>query len=389
MAWAQVALIVFWAGAAIATDVALDRAPVLRGHVVAARPYHRKGDLEYAIVYTYTDEKGVEHEDRRDLVASAVPSGMSTVGAEVKVKLLLGQPQIEGAPNVFAVVPWIFGGLAAFIGFIFFVIDRGEARRSKLALEGTLARGRIDRVAAFSFRGSKSITIRYSFDGHKGKDKLATRTGPGSYVQLGLDRPPADGAAIWVAYDAKDPKKSTIYSFGEEDAYSVPWGPLAPPPPGLTVDTPRGLPAGPPGLSSGAVLAGAAFFVLVVGAALFGAVLYGGADDALLFVGGFIVTFLAALFGPLLYDAVVDKRRILRTGAPLQAKILHVEWVDAKRLSVTFEARTPDGSFRGKERVERRRLERMGATPAVGDTIFLCHRPGRPWERAVWGFGKP
>lgn len=387
---ALLGLIVLWGGVAIATGVALDRAPVLRGHVVAARSFYRKSSLEYHIVYTYTDERGAEREDRRDLVASlARQQGFTTVGAPIEVKLILGQPFLQGAPNVFTAVPWIFAGMAAFMALIFFAVDRGEARKSKLALEGTLSRGRIDRVTAFSFRGSKSITIRYSFDGHAGKDKLATRAGPDSYLQLGLDRPPADGAVIWVAYDASDPKNSTIYSFGEEDAYSVPSGPLAPPPPGLTVDTPRALPPGAPGLSAGAVLAGVAFVVLAVGAGLYGAFQYAHADEALILVGGFIVTFLAAIGGPLFLDAVLDKRRILRTGAPLQAKILHAEFLGSKRLSVTFEARTPDGSFRGKERVERRRLERMGATPAVGDTIFLCHRPGRPWERAVWGFGKP
>ena len=388
--WALLALVVLWGGVAIATDLALDRAPVLHGHVVAARSYHRKSAIEFRIVYTYTDENGAEREDRRDLVASlAREQGFTTVGAPVQVKLLLGQPLLQGAPNVYAVVPWIFAGMAAFMGLIFFIVDRGESRKSKLALEGALSRGRIDRVAAFSFRGSKSISIRYSFDGHAGKDKLATRAGRDSHVQLGLDRPPHEGAVIWVAYDASDPRVSTIYSFAEEDAYSVPSGPLAPPPPGLTVDTPRALPPGSPGLSAGAVLTGAAFVVLLVGAGLFGAVEYGGADEALLLVAGFIVSFLAAIGGPLFLEAVLGKRRILRTGAPLQAKILHVEWLGPKRLSVTFEARTPDGSFRGKERVEYRRLERMGATPAVGDTIFLCHRPGRPWERAVWGFGKP
>jgi len=392
MVWALVALIVLWAGVGVAVDVLVDGARLLPARVVAARPYTRKGSPYYGVIYSYTDENGVEHQDRRDLVAGiAREEGFTTVGKEVKVKLLFGQPLLEGAPNVFAVVPWIFAGMAAFIATILFLIDRGERRKAKLALEGMLTRGRIVKTSAFAFRGSKTITIHYEFDGRSGKEKLATRAGPDSYVQLGLDRPHGAGSTIWIAYDANDPGRSVIYSFGEEDAYAVPAGPLAPLPPGLTVDTPRALPPGPPGLSLLAWLVIPICVALAIGGAILGAAPNGDKTDLmpLFMVGGFVVTFIAALLGPALVETVFAARRTLRTGVPLVAKVIHVEWLDKKRLSVSFEARTPEGSFRAKERVEFRRLERMGAKPAVGDTIFLCHRAGRPWERAVWGFAKP
>jgi len=52
-------LALVWCALSAAGYLALERAPVLRGHVLSARTSHYKGPLDYRIDYVYTDEQGV------------------------------------------------------------------------------------------------------------------------------------------------------------------------------------------------------------------------------------------------------------------------------------------------------------------------------------------
>src|SRR5215470_14804792 len=152
-------LLLVWCALSAAAYLAVERAPVLPGHVLSARTFYYKGSLDYRIDFVYTDEQGVEQQDRRDLVAGlAKEQGYTTPGAPISVKRFLGVALLEGAPNVFVGVPLVFAGLLGLMALIFFMVDRGEARRSRLALHGKLARGRVDATSVWSFRSSSTLT---------------------------------------------------------------------------------------------------------------------------------------------------------------------------------------------------------------------------------------
>lgn len=365
---------------ALVAHIGILNTAALPGRVVAAHELvDSRGRREFSIEYAYTsDDRQTREGVVRLNAALAGAEGLTVEGALVNVKVLFGEPFLLGGESIYVEFPLIMMGTIAFAAImLFFLVDGEAVRKSGLALRGTLTRGRLNAITTSTAQGS--ATFRYTFQTdtgpRAGKEAIKYWQGADLRLSLGLDRRPVEGDEVWLAYDPKAPAKSTIYAFGEDESHPVPSTPLAALPPELAKSPPRTLPAGAPSFDTESSALSIVFLGLVAA---------GFAVNAI--VG--LMTLLAwlAIFGPFYFIAVSQKRNLLRSGTPLAAKILHVAVVTQKRLSVTFVAETPQGAFRGKERLHPRRLKLMGANPSVGGTLFLVYRPGGPWDRVVWGF---
>jgi len=395
------ALIPLWGAVLAVILVAESRAPELPGRVTGRHAMtDRRGTSLEHIDYVYTDADGTEHADERELMPSIAQRVAPAEDAPVRVKLVFGAlPVLVGAPDVLPIVAVVGMAIFALFGIIFLASDRSEAAKIALALRGQLALGHITSVRKSSFKGTETLQLSYLFQthntAHAGQDRVSARSGELSLV-LGLDRIPAMGDAVAVAYDPDKPARSTITSFGEDEDREAPATRLAPLPSELDQPAPRPLPVGAPTFATEMPLVPCA----LLGLALLGLALslllvrdpntFVGLAIALLFTASFFGTFVTSSY----LASVHAKRRLLANGRPYAALLLHVEWLNVlgqRWLSLSFELHTPEGRLRGKERLRFGRLSRMlegRDGPQAGDTLFLVCQPDAPWERVVWGFAR-
>lgn len=404
------AIVPLWLACSAAGYLAEARAPDLDGRVVSVeKAVAQRGGALLRIRYVYRDGQGVEHEEHRDLVPRAAQGlGLTAPGVPLKVRLVFGEPLIQGAPNVYFGFPLALAAVFAVLAAIFLAIDRSEARRIQLVLRGKLAPGVIESFAIATVKHMDTWILRFAFEGPKGlqrgQQRIAAAQPEGALVALGLSRTPGAGDPISVAYDPDAPRRCTIYSFEalQDPLAAAPHLKTQPQPlpspralPMELLATPRGLPPGAPSLTTEVPLG--ALLLLLGGALLFGAgpVVFAalttqpGQGAEALMVGEMMFLMLLAFSVPLYHAAVVQTRATLRDGEPLSAVVTHVaagEDGKAARVWISFAAKTGEGLLRGRASLRRERLGRMGAAPRAGDTIFLVANRARPWERVIWGF---
>ena len=396
--FALLAVIPVWLLASAVGHFAEARAPLLGGHVVAVTPFAdpSAGGRLLRIDYVYSDEQG-EHSAFRDLVPRAAESlGLVTPGAPLAVRIVFGEPLLRGAPNVYFGAPLGIAGCFAILVLIFFLIDRAEARRIDLVLRGILGPGMIESFSVTTVRHIETWSIRFSYDSPRGRQHATLRLAAstieeGPLTALGVDRVPAAGDRVTVAYDAHLPRRSTIYSFDRSAELPEASADTLPLPRQLS-ERPRPLPAGAPRLTTEvppAVLALLAVALLFFGA---GPIVYaalahrpGEAAEAV-FVGEMMFSLLFTMTAAFLLGATVRPCRILRQGPPLAASITRVARSSARHVWISFVGRSEHGPWHGRASIRTRRLSAMNADPQPGDTIFLVADPARPWERVIWGF---
>jgi hypothetical protein len=216
---AFLALVLFWGALLTVILVAEARAPVLPGRVTGLHATtDRRGTTLQHVDYRYTDAAGTEHADERELAPSIAAAVAPSVGAPVRVKLVLGVlPMLVGAPDALPIVPVVGLALFALLGVVWFAKDRAEAARLALALHGTLVQGSLTRLRRSSLFGTDTLELSYVFSAgatvSTGRERVSARTGE-LPLALGLDRLPVVGDAVTLAYDPSAPARSTLVSFG-------------------------------------------------------------------------------------------------------------------------------------------------------------------------------
>lgn len=359
------------------------------------RVVKRKGPALLAIHYTYVDERGTEQYAVRELVPhAAAQGGLDQIGTPITVKFVFGEPLLQGAPNVFFGVPIGMAIVFAFLGLLFFIIDRQEGAKIDRVLNGQVVPGVIDSIGVLTVRGVSSWRVRYRYEtqgqSFTGSILLPASQLEGPFVALGIRRMPEQGDYLLVAHDVEKPSRSTPYALEPEQTQPHKHLPIRvqPVPPELSTSTPRALTTGAPSLATevpmGLTILAAALLVLFGGMALVAPLISKSAHEGNegVFLGTMMFCIFGALFLPLYLDIVRRPRRILQTGVPMAAAIEDVHET-AKLYWFTF--RTEEGGT-GRLSLRKTRLSSMDVGPKAGDTVFVVSDAKEPWDKVIWGF---